>query len=433
MNNLKVSIAICIFGFFVFGSSLYSEADLKVNSSQDLKNSEKDEKVPPEAKQTDSDSSKELQVEGESEKKPSLTSKDIANLFPLKLGFFVDSYYNASFNRPNSKEASYTTQATRTNEFNINLAYLDANFETNKYRGRFAVQFGTSVAANYVGEGTTGKTSNEFSVRNMQEAYGGIKLGKSTWLDMGIYFGHLGYESWVSHDNFVYTRALSLDNVPYYVSGVRLSGKITDKLKYQLHLDNGYQVVTDNNKDVSGGFRLEWTPLKSLMFRWNTFIGNELPTAIPKEVRYYNNFIAEWKPSDTWIIASSFDVAYQRRADDRDLIYLPGGPAYINRDSSAYRQLYVGNLWVAYRFLPEWRIGSRLERYVDREQMIVQTGTAHGFQTGGTTTTLDYIPNETFLVRFTYQYRLSRDAVYPREAGMSRLDRQFIFSLSIKI
>lgn len=267
MNNLKVSIAICIFGFFVFGSSLYSEADLKVNSSQDLKNSEKDEKVPPEAKQTDSDSSKELQVEGESEKKPSLTSKDIANLFPLKLGFFVDSYYNASFNRPNSKEASYTTQATRTNEFNINLAYLDANFETNKYRGRFAVQFGTSVAANYVGEGTTGKTSNEFSVRNMQEAYGGIKLGKSTWLDMGIYFGHLGYESWVSHDNFVYTRALSLDNVPYYVSGVRLSGKITDKLKYQLHLDNGYQVVTDNNKDVSGGFRLEWTPLKSLMFR----------------------------------------------------------------------------------------------------------------------------------------------------------------------
>lgn len=158
-----------------------------------------------------------------------------------------------------------------------------------------------------------------------------------------------------------------------------------------------------------------------------------MPTAIPKEVRYYNNFIAEWKPSDTWIIASSFDVAYQRRADDRDLIYLPGGPAYINRDSSAYRQLYVGNLWVAYRFLPEWRIGSRLERYVDREQMIVQTGTAHGFQTGGTTTTLDYIPNETFLVRFTYQYRLSRDAVYPREAGMSRLDRQFIFSLSIKI
>ncbi|TGK11629.1 porin [Leptospira fletcheri] len=352
---------------------------------------------------------------------------------PIKIGFFVDSYYNADFNRPNSKEAAYTTQATRTNEFNINLAHLDAQVETEKFRSRFAVQFGTSVAANYVGEGTTGKTSNEFSVRNMQEAYGGIKLGKSTWLDMGIYFGHIGYESWISHDNFVYTRSLALDNVPYYVSGARLSGRITNKVSYQLHLDNGYQVVTDNNKDVSGGFRLEWTPTQHWMFRWNTFMGNEQPTQIPKEVRYYNNFIAEWKPSETLTVASSFDVGYQKRADDMKLIYLSSGPTYMEGNSKAYRQQYAGNLWIGYRFLPEWRIGLRFERYADREQMIVQTGTKHGFQTGGGTATLDYIPNDAVLVRFTYQYRHSMDPVYPREAASSKLDRQFIFSLSIKI
>ncbi|TGK07043.1 porin [Leptospira semungkisensis] len=355
-------------------------------------------------------------------------------VIPVQFGFFIDGYYNASLNRPDSKELSYTTQATRTNEYNINLAYIDGKVETDKYRGRLALQFGTSVVANYVGEGTTGKTSNEFSIRNMQEAYAGIKLGKSTWLDAGIYFGHLGYESWISHENFVYTRAFSLDYVPYYVSGFRLSGKITNKLSYQLHLDNGYQVVTDNNKDMSGGFRLEYNPRPNIMLRWNTFMGNEQPTAVPKETRYYNNFIAEWKPTHALTFASSFDVAYQERASSQNLVYTPDRSYYVRGDSNAYRQVYVGNLWVAYRFLPDWRIGARLERYLDRDQMIVVTNTKDGFQTGGATGTLDYNPDPAILLRFTYQYRRSMDSIYPYEHNTtSRLDRMFIFSLSLKI
>lgn len=400
-------------------------------SAKKVKTAEKTvqkESSPPVEADAETEKSKEDVYIKEEELRPTKKKKD-----PVEFGFFVDGYYNASLNRPDSKELQYTTQATRTNEYNINLAYLDAKIETDRIRGRFAAQFGTSVVANYGGEGTKGKTSNENSIRNMQEAYGGFRFGKSTWLDAGIYFGHLGYESWISHENFVYTRALSLDYVPYYVSGLRLSGKISDKVSYQLHLNNGYQVVTDNNKDMSGGFRLEWNPYSSLMFRWNHFMGNEQPTAAPKEMRYYNNFIAEWKPLEHLTLASSFDVAYQERASREDLVYTDNGPMYIRKDSNAFRQVYVGNIWIAYKFLPEWRIGTRFERYLDREQMIVATGSKDGFQTGGATATLDYIPDPAVLVRFTYQYRRSMDPIYPHETNTSKLDRMFIFSLSIKI
>lgn len=417
---------ICI---FCFSFALVGLEAQEKKSPETLKIQEKEISVSTKSAEQPTEEKKEDTYIKEEELKPTSNQKKD----PVVFGFLVDGYYNASLNRPDSKELQYTTQATRTNEYNINLAYVDAKVETDKYRGRLALQFGTSVVANYGGEGTTGKTSNETSIRNMQEAYGGFRLGKSTWLDAGIYFGHLGYESWISHENFVYTRAFSLDYVPYYVSGVRLSGKITEKLSYQLHLNNGYQVVTDNNKDISGGFRLEWNPTGNLMFRWNTFAGNEQPTATPKEMRYYNNFIAEWKPFEHLTLASSFDVGYQERASREDLVYTDNGPLYVRRDSNAFRQIYVGNIWFAYRFLPEWRIGTRLERYLDREQMIIVTNSKDGFQTGGATATLDYIPDPAVLVRFTYQYRRSMDSIYPHEAHTSKLDRMFIFSLSIKI
>lgn len=426
----KLIFLLCVYSF---SGALFSEEP----NTQETSGKPREKIIQSKEENLKADTQKLTEAKDEEEwglKKEELTPKKKEDRAPpIEFGFFIDGYYNASLNRPSSKELLYTTQSTRTNEYNINLAYLDAKVETDKFRGRFAVQFGTSVIANYSGEGTTGKTSNETSIRNMQEAYGGVRLGKSTWLDAGIYFGHLGYESWISHENFIYTRAFSSDYVPYYVSGARLSGKISDKVSYQLHLNNGYQVVTDNNKDISGGFRLEWNPLSNLMFRWNTFIGNEQPTPTPKETRYYNNFITEWKPFQRLILASSFDVAYQERASREDLIYTPEGPIYIRRDGAAFRQTYVGNFWVAYRFLPDWRIGVRLERYLDREQMILVTNTKDGFQTSGATATLDYLPDPAILVRFTYQYRRSMDSIYPHENNTSKLDRMFIFSLSLKI
>lgn len=47
----------------------------------------------------------------------------------VQLGGFIDSYYLYNRNLPKDTERNYTTQAVRNNEFNINLAYLEAKVE----------------------------------------------------------------------------------------------------------------------------------------------------------------------------------------------------------------------------------------------------------------------------------------------------------------
>lgn len=130
--------------------------------------------------------------ETEDDTKSALKQKTITLPSSFQFGGFIDSYYAYNRNLPKDTERNYTTQAVRNGEFNINLAYLDAKVEEKKYRGRLAFQWGTSVNANYAAEVTTEKYSNQASVKNIQEAYTGFKLGKDTWIDMGIFLVILG-------------------------------------------------------------------------------------------------------------------------------------------------------------------------------------------------------------------------------------------------
>ena len=50
----------------------------------------------------------------------------------------------------------FTTQPARHNEFNVNLAFIDAKHEGARVHGRVALQAGTSVRSNYAGEPATG-------------------------------------------------------------------------------------------------------------------------------------------------------------------------------------------------------------------------------------------------------------------------------------
>ncbi len=147
----------------------------------------------------------------------------------LKFGGFIDSYYLYNNNLPKATERKYTTQGVRNQEFNVNLAYIDMKVDEEKYRGRLALQYGTSVNTNYASEQTKDTGSNQLGVRNLQEAYVGFRLADKTWVDGGIYFGHIGFESWISHLNWNYTRAYALDYVPYYSMGVRVSHEFTNK------------------------------------------------------------------------------------------------------------------------------------------------------------------------------------------------------------
>ncbi len=335
-----------------------------------------------------------------------------------KFGFFIDSYYAHNPYRSGSRDNRYLTQPARWDEGNINLAYIDGKIETDQYRGRVAFQFGNSVNANYKNEVSSEKNSNELSVRNIQEAYAGIKLAKNLWLDGGIYFGNIGLENWISQNNWNYSRALALDYVPYYSSGFRLSYQFSDKLSFQFHLMNGWSNITETNRDKAIGTQIDYKFTDKFKITHNTFVGNEAPDNQSRQTRYYNNLILQYHLSEFLIVAGSGDVGIQRVPD-------PGVPAY--------RQWYHGTFWITLRPIEKFRTSLRLERMFDSEQTIIRTGTKNGFLTSGATVTFDYIPNENAMIRLEGRYFRSYDAVFDRDRSKSKEEKFIVFAISLKI
>jgi|YNPBryulayer2012_1023412.scaffolds.fasta_scaffold45430_1 hypothetical protein len=83
----------------------------------------------------------------------------------ITFGAFLDSYYAFDFNQPADRNRIFTTQPARHNEFNINLAFVEATVSSDRFRGRLALQTGTSVQFNYAGE-----TTNRELAQVIQEA-----------------------------------------------------------------------------------------------------------------------------------------------------------------------------------------------------------------------------------------------------------------------
>lgn len=414
------------FVFFIFSFSfLHSNILYAVESEE-----------PSAKKEVKDENSSSLQIE------PNESKSDVnAIILPksLKFGAFVDTYYSHNANHPKSKERAYTTQAVRNDEFNINLGFVDAKWQEEKIRGRIALQFGTSVNTNYAAESRKDISSNQNAVKHIQEAYVGFKLTKNTWLDAGIYFGHIGHESWISSDNWNYTRALALDYVPYYSSGVRITTKFTEKFQFQFHLMNGWQNITDQNKDKSLGtqFKYQFTPHFAITA--NQFVGNEAPDFERKQTRFYNNTILEWKVFDWLAFALSGDVGAQKTKES--LSYEPWWkdvnsvlPTYISRESKAYNQWYHGTFWTSFRYEDLFRLSFRIERFYDPKQVLAETYTRNGFLTNGYTMTFDLLQWQPGLLRIEAIQRESMDAVFETDQNKrSRVERLFVVAASIRI
>jgi hypothetical protein len=335
---------------------------------------------------------------------------------PVRFGAFVDTYYSTSAYRPASRDRQFVTQAARDRELNINLAHIDAALDHDRVRGRLAVQFGTAVNANYQNETTTEKYSNQLSVRNLQEAYAGYRLFDRLWLDMGIFFGHIGFENWISHNNWNYTRSLYADNTPYYSTGARLSYEATARLKLQLHLLNGWQVITPPNRDKSVGTQVsyEFSPMFKIIH--NGFAGNVAPDETTTQYRFYSNLILEVNPSKSLAFALSADAGAQQNATNND-----------------YLGWYTGALYVRWLITEQFSAALRLEYFIDRSEVLVRTGTTNGFSVGGLTANFDYVPTEMYRLRLEYRNFFSRDAIYAFTDAARSQEHMVTMAASLKM
>lgn len=329
-------------------------------------------------------------------------------------GAFVDGYYAYDFGRPRGIDRAFTTQAVRHNEFNVNLAYVEARMAGARVHGRLALQAGTSVQSNYAGEYTVGTVSGPSLVRDIQEAYAGVKVGKALWIDGGIFFSHIGMETFISRDNPTYTRSLAADYTPYYEAGVRATWQTTPALTATAVIVNGWQNITENNQDKAVGVRLDWSPASVATLSYYDFFGNETGSG---RLRTLNGVGAKLSPAARITLLGNFDYGTQRRADDTG-------------SDTWYGTALIGRVQVA----PPVALSARAERYADPAQVIVKTGQPYGFRTDGASVGVDVVPAPRALWRTELRVLRSEHPVFPnrtRAAGASRDDGVAVTSLAV--
>jgi hypothetical protein len=325
----------------------------------------------------------------------------------LTFGAFLDGYLAWDFGRPPSFDRSFaggslfTTQPARHNEFNINLAYLEARLDGQRVRGRLALQAGTSVQSNYSGEPANGAVSGPTLGRFIQEAVAGAKLSDNLWVDGGIFFSHMGMESWISRDNLTYTRSLVAEYSPYYQSGVKITWTPSAKLTAQADIVNGWQNISENNTGKGAGIRLDYVADSAFTVSYYNFFSDEAGS----QLRTFNG-IGLKRVSGKLTILGEFDVGSQNHASG-------GGSS-----STWYGYTAVARV----QPMPKVAVNSRFEGYSDRDQTIIVTGSsAYGpnppFEGMGASLGVDVAPQARLLWRAELRGFNNKAALFPNGSG----------------
>ena len=331
-------------------------------------------------------------------------------------GGWIDTYYAYDFNRPPGQDHAFTAEVARHNEFNVNLAYVDATLSGARVHGRAAIQFGNAVQANYAAEPRIGSVSGPDVSRFLQEAWAGYKVAPPVWLDAGVFLSSFGPESFISRDNWTYIRSLVGENSPTAEAGLRATWQVNPKWAIQGKVLNWWSIISENNHSKSLGWRVDWTPKEGYDIAYDGFLGNEMPDSVPHQLRTWHEAIVQVKPSAQVQLRGAFDYGQQERAN--------------GDGSAAWRGWSAIARW---QLLPTVAVAARGEYYSDPEQVIVATGLPDGFRASGASFDVDVAPIPHFRWRTELHYLHGKDPLFPtHEApGVTKNDPLLVTSLGI--
>jgi Putative beta-barrel porin-2, OmpL-like. bbp2 len=310
----------------------------------------------------------------------------------LAVGGYMDTYYGYNFSKPNSGAVPYFVSSNRHDEMNINLAYIDLRYKSTNFRARFVPGYGTYMNANYANEIGT--------LKNIVEATAGLRLSgkRNIWLDVGVFGSPYTNESAISKDHLMYTRSFAPENVPYYLSGVKVSVPLSKKWTTYLFLLNGWQVIQDNNKNKSIGTQVEFRPNDKMLFNWDTYLGNNQTQNAPDwRMRYFTDLYWIYKPSKKFDATSCAYVGVQERLNDKTLTW------------------WTANFIGRYHFTDLLSLSGRIEYYSDggvHQTPITTIGTFNSYSTG---LCLNYKANHNALLRVEGRHFFSDNDVYLNE------------------
>jgi len=319
----------------------------------------------------------------------------------LKINGYLEAYYQYDANQPgNRSRPDFIYNHTRTQQPAVNLALISAHLDSDKLRANLGIAIGDYMQANYAAEPN--------ALSHLFEANIGIKLAQAAdlWLDIGVMPSHIGFESAIGANNWTLTRSLMADNSPYFETGAKLSYTSEDKTWFtSVLLLNGWQrIQRANNSTVPAlGHQITYQPNDRLTINSSSFIGNDKSDR-DRQMRYFHNLYAQIKLDDAWSLIAGLDVGIEQKA----------------RNSSAYNRWHSPVVIVKYQHNEQLSFVARVERYRDKDGVIIATDTPNGFDVRGVSVNTNVQLTPHSMWRLELKHFSSRDELFRR--GTNRND-----------
>jgi len=330
----------------------------------------------------------------------------------LKVSGYLEVYYCYDFGKPaDHNRPPFIYSFNRSNEVNLNIGFIKASYESQAVRANLAIMAGTYSNANLASEPGV--------LKNIYEANAGVKIHKTKnlWIDAGIFGSHLGIEGAVGKDCWNLTRSMAADNSPYYETGVK-GTYISDNSKWLISalFLNGWQRIqrVDGNNSLATGHQITYTPSKKITINSSSFIGNDKPDSA-KQMRYFHDLYAKYEWNEKCGLIAGFDIGAEQKT----------------KGSTHYNIWYTPYVQLRYNLSKKITLAARGEYYYDKNQVIITTGTANGFQTLGYSINTDIKIHAHAVWRIEARALNSKDEIFTLDNKSSKHNYFLTTSLAV--
>lgn len=321
----------------------------------------------------------------------------------------ADTYYAHHDPPPAGRSATLATTGNRHNEIAINLIAVGARLEHAKMTGSAVLHAGTSVDALY--SGVAAPVRSELEIwKHIQLANVGWKLG-DLHVEAGIMPSLTGRESFVSTDNWNYTRAIVADSTPYYVTGLRATYRVVPTFAVTATAFNGWDHHGDRNKQKSGQLRFFWEPSDKFSVANSFMAGAEQVRVAGQDTSYrlFDDLVVQYRLHARIQLAAEGYFGTDRNLRVEDPRKGTVAEAYVAR----HPIFYGAALWARWQFADTTYIALRGEGIDDRYGVITSRGArtvqepAPGQRILAGTITLGWQPHPRLLARVEAMHRIA--------------------------
>ena len=216
---------------------------------------------------------------------------------PLTTEFFtgelrVDAAYHYSFARPIDDTISGSSEVFRHGELQVTQLGVGGDFHYQNVHARLMTPFGmySQTTPRTDASPARGQWNLDDAYRYISEAYGGYHLDVLSGINIqaGIFMSYIGMWSYYQADNWTYQPSYVSSNTPWFFSGARAQIFVSEHLKIEPWLVNGWQSYGRFNDAPGVGGQIMWRPTGWFHLVANQYVGKDT-LGIKGRVRYHTD------------------------------------------------------------------------------------------------------------------------------------------------